>query len=271
VQNAARPPQITWIGIWSGPILFAVVTISLLVWQYFRRQTFMVRGIEIIACVCGLAPSHCNSANTALITSQQPSASFTRYPEVSVAFAPERGYRSKNGFRDKVQIDIPFEIKGRNRDLLNCELAAIRVAPAQGKIWTAGWSWYIHVMSGGGDWIELNLDRRTFEQLDRGPVNVRAVFGLVVYEPRKTVRLRLGEWTALPEFGRIETTQTEGSALLLLRVPFMEPSRQLRYVVRDSNSTELYQGGWYGSYPPLHDPHQCRGLLFALSDAIDAL
>jgi hypothetical protein len=155
-------PSSSWLQIWGATIVFAACGTTLLLWQYGRRQTVVVRTVAIVAFVCGMAPSAGLSRLTPLTANEQPRASLARYPEISVTYAPERGPRRHDRCSDLVQLDIPIALNGRSRDLLECGLARIRITPTQGVDWTSGWTWRNYTVGNGSDWIHLELDPRTF-------------------------------------------------------------------------------------------------------------
>jgi hypothetical protein len=244
----------SWVKEWGETILYASAVIALLLWQYARRQTGLARAI-LLAVVAWLflADTAWPPRLIAWAPQQQP----VEYPDVAVVFAPQRS-RANVGVRENVlQVDIPIELTGRNRDLLDSEMASVSVEPAHGAAWSSAWNYYVHFrQQSGADWMEFHIDPQDFQRLNGGPVTVRAVFGVVVYEPQSTTRLAPGGgWTDIPGFGKI-TIRADGAAgypgywMLWWRVPFREPEQKFVYTMHDTDSGVDLKGDHSFSYPP---------------------
>jgi hypothetical protein len=177
---------------------------------------------------------------------------------VAAAFFPARGRlnrRDASGAPNKVQIDIPIELTGRKRDLLRYDIAALSMEPEHGVAWSS------HGISDIGlapredaDWIELHLDEKDFQRLNRQPVKMHALLGVTVYEEQARLQLREDAgWTKLPGFGNVAISRFPGITLLWMRAPLHSPSGRFAGSIRDPGSDVLHQAEWAGMYPPVSD------------------
>jgi hypothetical protein len=240
---------------WRGTIWYAGGAMALLLWLYARRRTGAARAILAAVLVWGLVESAWAPPAIAWAAQKQPAPA--EHPEIAVVFAPQRGglgMFGASGVKDKVQVDIPIELTGRGRDLLDVEMASVSILPEHGAAWSSAWNWYTHASKRRGkDWIEMGLEPRVFQRLNGGPVKVRAVFGVVLYETETTTRFApVGGWTDVPGFGKIAIRSSSGyfSWLLWWRAPLREPQRRFIYTVHDADSGVVYRGEHSGDYPP---------------------
>jgi hypothetical protein len=246
----------SWVKEWYGTVLYASGVMALLLWLYARRRTTVARAIVLAALAWSLVDTAWPPS--AIAWASQKQLAPAEYPEVAVVFAPEHGHLGMAGatsLKGKVQVDIPIAWTGRNRDLLDAEMASVSVSPERSAAWTSGWNWYVHDSERGGtDWIEIHLAPDVFERLKSGPVRVRAVFGAIVYETQTTTTLRPGSgWTSVPGFGEI-SLRTDSDypgqyPFLWWRVPLRYPEQKAVFSMRDPDSGAEYRGELSGSYP----------------------
>jgi hypothetical protein len=176
--------------------------LALVGWQYARRRTIAVRAIGAVAAAWVLLPF----PSAGRLSLKDRSA--TGNPEISVAFAPDRGTLAPNGRwdeRSKVQVDVPIDVVGQDPELLECGLASVDVIPQYGALWHSGWSQDAYAMQHWGkDWIEMRFDGALLQRLAAGPVTLRAVLAVAVFD-RQSVRFRPNSsWQAIPGFGPSE-------------------------------------------------------------------
>ncbi len=259
--NAQRPAAISWIEDWGPGIFFIGGALALLLWQYARRGTAPARAFVVAAYALNLASSFWSTRPIppAVWERAVPAA---RYPEVAVTFAPARGRLNRlgaSGAPNKVQIDIPIELTGRKRDLLRYDIAAVSIQPEHGNAWSPdNRNSYTGVASReDADWIELFLDGKDFQRLNREPVKMHALLGVTVYEEQASLQLRQGDgsWTKIPGFGNVRTDSAmiPGMALLWWRSPMHSPPGRFVCSIRDPASDILYQAEWAAMYPGASD------------------
>ena len=254
LANGADPGASRWMQEWRGTMLYAGLAMALLLWLYAHRRTGAARAILAAVLVWGLVESAWPPPAIAWAAQKQPAPA--EHPEIAVVFAPQRGglgMFGASGVKDKVQVDIPIELTGRGRDLLDVEMASVSVQPERGAAWTPAWNWYINASKRRGqDWIEMHLEPRVFQRLNGGPVKVRAVFGVVLYETETTTRFEPGGgWTNVPGFGKIAMRSYSvhpSRWLLWWRAPLRDPQRKFVYSVRDPDSGVVYRGEHSGTY-----------------------
>jgi hypothetical protein len=256
LANGPHPGAGSWLREWRGTVLHAGLATALLLWLYARRRTGAARAILAAVLVWALLQSAWPPP--AIARAPRNEAAPPEHSEIAVVFAPQRGglgMTGASGLIDKVQVDIPIELTGRDRDLLDVEMASVSVQPERGAAWSSAWSWYTNASQRlGQDWIELHLEPRVFQRLNGGPVTVRAVFGVVLYETETTTRFTPGGgWTDVPGFGKVAIRTDPaypGWWWLWWRVPLRDPNLKFVYSVRDPDSGALYRGERSGSYPP---------------------
>jgi hypothetical protein len=263
------PGEKSWLQLWGAVLAYATIGSALMLWQYTRRQTAAART-AVILLVVGLLADAAWPGSIVSAFGRRPS---DRHPEVAVVFAPARtphrpgiDPRTKN----KVQVDLPIELTGQDRDLLDLELASISFEPEHGAPWTTSWSWYNHTLEqGGADWVEVLIDLRDFQRLSGQMVTVRAVFAVVVYEAQSRVPLRGDKvWTPVPGFGSVlPDRMPERGAYLWFRTPLREGPERFVSSIQGPDSTVLVRAQHDGSYPPGADlfhfsPVICYAALF---------
>jgi hypothetical protein len=264
-----QPATASWSEKWLGTILYAAGLAALVLWQYARRQTGAVRAIVAALLVWGVVSSAWPTKAIAFAPPQPPAPPV--YPEIAVSYAAERsnlvgskahepttalandsvGTAGASGMLDTVPVAIPIQLTGWKRDLLDVEMAAVRIEPARGAASTPSVSdfgrWNTHR---GEDWIEVRLDRPAYRRLSTGPVTIRAVIFVVVYEVRTTTAFRPGgKWVNVPGFGSVTILDQGVSTLLLWRVPLREPEEKLVFSARDPDSGISYSAAGSGFYP----------------------
>ncbi len=185
-----------------------------------------------------------------------------------MVYKPERGrldHSRAPGARDKVRVDIPIDVMGRNRDLLDVYLVAVRADTERGAPWTPAWTWdFLVVKRDGADWIELSLDRQTYRRLIAGPVKLRVVLALVIFETQSTTRFGRGSgWVDVPNFGKVTLQESAAAprsamnplyATLVWRTPLRDPEQKFISSMRDPKSGAIFGYEHPGSYPPTSEP-----------------
>jgi len=238
-----HPDSRSWFEAWGAGVLFGAGGLSLLLWQYARRRTAVVRAVVIALLAWGLISSAWPPRAVARATAAQPPVPPAEYPEIAVVFAPEHGRPNRPGLSSGIDVFIPIELTGRNRELLLYQLGAVSITPEGGEAWSpAGWG-YFNDPSGGRDWISLSLDRPVFERLNRAPVKLQAVFGVIVYEKQSVVKLRPGgEFAKIPGFGAVAIPENSRFPLVSWRAPLQLPSEKIVYTIRGPDSAVLCYG-----------------------------
>jgi hypothetical protein len=257
LMDLRRSAALSWIEDWGPGVLLIAGALALLLWQYARRRTAYSRAVVLAAYALNLA-STIWSARPIPPAVWESVVADTRYPEVAVTFYPGRARlnrRYASGAPNKVQIDIPIELTGRKRDLLRYDVAALSIEPEHGDAWSSRQISDIGAADReDADWIELHLDGKDFERLNREPVKLRALFGVTVYEEQARLQLRQGAgWSNIPGFGSAEIPRVPGMALLWWRSPLHSPSGRFFCSIRDPASDALYQAEWAAMYPGASD------------------
>ena len=126
--------------------------------------------------------------------------------------------------------------------------------PEHGNAWSPDRNSYIGVASHeDADWIELLLDGKDFQLLNREPVKLRAMLGVTVYEEQARLQPRQGAgWSKIPGFGSVALVDDYGSTMLWWRSPLHSPSGRFLCSIRDPAS-EMYQAEWAAMYPGVSD------------------
>jgi hypothetical protein len=254
LANGADPGARSWLEEWRWTMLYAGGAMALLLWLYACRRTGAARAILAAVLVWALVQSGWPPHAIAWAPPNQLAPA--EHPEIALVFAPQRGRLGMAGasnLNDKVQVDIPIELTGRGRDLLDVEMASVSVQPERGAAWTSAWNWHIDASQRlGKDWIEMHLEPSVYQRLNAGPVKVRAVFGVVLYETETTTRFSpAGGWTNVPGFGKIRIGSDPGYSgwwWLWWRAPLREPQRKFVYSVRDPDSGVVYRGEHSATY-----------------------
>jgi hypothetical protein len=229
--------------------LCPAVLLALVGWQYARRRTIAVRAIAAVAAAWALLPFPSASA----LALKEPSAAGHR--EISVTFAPDRGALPPDGRwdeRSKVQVDVPIDVAGQDPELLECGLVSVDVIPQDGAPWHSGWNQGTYAMRHGGkDWIEMRFDGALLQRLAAGPVALRAVLAVAVFD-RQSVRFRPNSrWQAIPGFGTIEVETSGSDNVLVRRVPLRDPVARWSYTIEQPGKGILGQDGnsnWFASW-----------------------
>lgn len=253
LMDARQSAAISWIEGWGPGVFFIAGALALVLWQYARRRTAHARAIVLAAYALNLASTFW-SARPIPPAVWERAVADTRYPEVAVAFAPARARlnrRGESGVPNKFQIDIPIELTSRERDQLRYDIAALSMVSEHGSTWIShGISDIAAAEREGADWIELHLDGKDFQRLNREPVKMHALLGVTVYEEQARLQLRQGAgWSKIAGFGSAEIAQFPGMTLLWWRSPLHSPSGRFLCSIRDPASDALYQAEWAAMYP----------------------
>jgi hypothetical protein len=257
--DAGQSRAMAWMKEWSFEILFVIGAVALLLWLYARRRAERVRALAIGACLMWFAWSAWTSRAIPPSVWEKPVAADTRYPEMSVAFDPARGRFDgwSGGPPNRVEMDIPIELRGGNRELLTMQLAALDLQSEHGDHMPAVRNYRPQMREFvDADWIQLFLDQKVFERFNRGPVSFRAMFGVTVYE--ETTRIQwpaAGDWQNAAGLGKVRIIGNAlGAAGLWWRAPVRSPS--LRFVcsvhIPDPGYTS-HRAEWAPRYPFVSD------------------
>jgi ABC-type transport system involved in multi-copper enzyme maturation permease subunit len=213
-----------WFDQWSFT-LWCAVTLGFLLWMYAARRVAIARAV--VAGVAVLAFASIAMPSRAFV----PVPSTPRHPEIEVAFAPQRRVTAR-GYPSKTQIDLPVDLTGRARDLLDWQLGMITITPADGPAWTSRWNYSVaSARNEHEEAIELYFDPTDYDRLSRGPVRVDAILGVTVYDLVKTVPVRhMYEWIDVPGIGKVQLTDAPGSMTYFWwRTPLAYPAEKLVY------------------------------------------
>ncbi|HEY3823241.1 MAG TPA: hypothetical protein VGL82_01730 [Bryobacteraceae bacterium] len=261
LTDASRSAGVSWLHDWGSTALFFGGAVVLLVWQYAQRRTAVARAIVVAAYLCSLASATWSSRPISPAVWEKTVVPEDRYPGVAVAFAQTRGRLSRHetyGVPNKVQVDIPVDLTGRRRDLLRYSLAAISMDTGHGEAWNSNWNWYVNVAErDGADWIEFGMDLKDFQRLNREPVKMRAVFGVIVYEEQARISLRPGGgWVRISSFGSVsmpDIPDLPRMPVIWWRAPLRSPAQRFLCSVRGSGPETFYQAEWDGVFPSTPD------------------
>jgi hypothetical protein len=207
-----------------GFIVWCAVTLGFLVWLYAARRVPIARAIAIAGAALFLGS---NAIPSRAFVPPPPAA---RHPEVAPVFAAQRRVTTR-GYPTKTQIDLPIELTGRARDLLDWQLGFITITPAEGPAWTSRWNYAVaSARNDNDDAIELYLDPPDYERLSRGPVRVDAILGVTLYDLVETVPVRhMDEWTVVPGIGRVQLHGDPAWTYCWWRTPLDYPAEKLVY------------------------------------------
>jgi hypothetical protein len=243
-------PGVPWSVLGWVPWLGPVALLVLLGWHYACRRTPTVRAIA--AALAALWLLSVPAANTLAL--KAPSS--TGFPEVSVVFAPDRGRFVPNpaeAGRSDLQVDVPVDVAGRDPELLGCQLESIEITPLHGAPWHAGSnsnSSAYEVWHGGKDWIEMRFAGPLLRRLAAGPVTLRAVLAVTVFEQHTVRFAHSRSWHPIPGFGVVRVQSFGSDApVLLRRVPLGDPAANWSYSVEQPGKGILRQEeifGWSG-------------------------
>jgi hypothetical protein len=223
---------------WGLPVLFAV-PLALLVWQYAQRRTTLVRSIAAAFALWMLLPS------PFLV----PRASRPASHDVGILFDAARDrldWRDASGIRGRVQIDLPIELTGRERDQLDASLTDITVQTGHQTLHPDA---YV-TSRRGADWLELSLTEPEMRALGATPVTVRAGLELRVYEEQTTLKLHRSDgWTPVPAVGCLRVMDNAGWPVVVRRMPLYDHEPKLVYTMPLKYSANFLTAESSGIYP----------------------
>jgi hypothetical protein len=236
--------------------------VLLLLWLYARRRAEPARAVAIGALVSCFAWSAWTSRAIPPSVWEKPMAADTRYPQITVAFDPVRGRVDgpPGGAPDKVEMQIPIELRGGNRELLAMQLAALDLQSEHGEHLAAVRDYPPQaIRSRDADWIQLFLDQKLFDLFNQGHVILRAMFGITVYA--ETTRIQWpasGDWRTVAGLGKVRIIEDPLSTpALWSRSPLTSPAQRILcslHIPPDPGSfSTSFRAEWAPRYPLVSD------------------
>ena len=103
----------------------------------------------------------------------------------------------------------------------------------------------------GKDWIEMRFDGALLRRLAAGPVTLRAVLAVAIYD-RQSVRFRPNSsWQAIPGFGAIRVETSDSDNTLVRRVPLRDAVARWNYTIEQPGKGILQQdenSNWFAAW-----------------------
>ena len=255
VRALARPAVSDWFEDVAWPIGYAAAAFGLLLWQYRLRQTTYGRAVALLALGCiilwpvtipdllakGVQPFH-----------------MADNPEIQVRVLKSLPTRlNRLSDPSNLEFDIPLEVSGRDRQLLNLQVAAYRLERGGEKLSVQAVSTYRPpgADENRGDWLVVRMPHDQFDRVKGDPVTLQVVLGIVLYEKQITVPLASwGDWTAVPGLGFASMRRGPG-LVLEFRAPLTDPSVKFIATTRGTSSGSTGRAEWVGNYPELSNFH----------------
>jgi hypothetical protein len=231
----------------QGAALLFGVSIGLLLLQYARRRTQLARSIIGAFAAWSLIPVVWPNVEIAETGTVPP-------PAVEARFVPGRqplDWRDGSGAMDRVEVSLPVELTGRERELLQWVLVDLRIE-SSGHAWHPRREWRTNLMNRrDSDWLEIALREEDFRRFQAQTVTVRAEFAVWVYEHRKTTNLRLGSgWQPVDGVGYMRFDEDHGELMGVRRTPLANHEAELIYTIPVERSEAPLRGEVRGVYPP---------------------
>ena len=229
--------------------LYLAVPSALLIWQYAQRRTQVVR--------CLAAPVFVLLAVPAVWPdSKIPVAGKAPQPDIEIRFDSSR-QRLADGpwwpevMRDRVEVNLPIELTGRERDLLNGALVDLRVND-RGQIWHPRRDWRTNLTRREDrDWLEIAFREEDYQRLKNDAVTALAEFAIWVYERQSDITLRRnGDWQRIEGVGFARIQSDMGGVWVERRTPFHDQEQKLLYSMPLLWFGGVIRGESSGIYPP---------------------
>ena len=241
--SQGRKPELQ---VWRVCMFYSVVCSGLLVWQFARRQTQKVRITFLILVAVALAPpAHLPSHQTLEPTSDS-------YPSIGIRLLnrPKATKCQVHVVENTTQVDVPIELSGWSRELLEPELAYAIIKTDSGVTWRTAWSPHNNITKGPDDWLELHIDNKEFKRLIRQPVTIDAILGIIVYERYAVFKLPDSRrFVTIPQVGSIEVIRQMGVPLLFRRTPLWETTDGYMCNLPTSDPDWTLVDVHHGAYP----------------------
>jgi hypothetical protein len=258
IMQFPSPRETPWAV--PGLALFLAVPAGLLVWQYARRRTVLMRWLAAGSVICfgvSMARSSPEIAETG-----------PPQPDVGIRFDARReplSPRSGSGMPDRVEVNLPVELTGRERDLLNGILFDLQVQH-RGRTWHPRWDWRTNLTRReDSDWLKIAFREDDYQRLQNDSVTLRAEFAIWVYERHPAVALRRGEeWQRIEGMGYARVNSDRGGVSVETRTALHEHEQKLIYTMPMLWIGTLMRGESSGIYPPsAFDLHMTPVMTFA--------
>jgi hypothetical protein len=237
LTHLERPSRIWDFALW----LMTVAGFSLVVWQYARRRTILVRVFAIA--LGGLAPlvvamslGRMASFNPA-VPQDDP-----RYRSITVQLAADLGQASpvEVDSPTKGVVTIPVKVSGWPRDLANCLVSGVdTIAPgaADARTWASGVSVRFRGSTTNGGCESIGLSIYDPKTLSSKNVDLWVSIYLRLYQRQATVDIQPeGGWTRVPGFGTVRWLENAHEAYLIWRTALKPGTPGWIYSLSDSRS-----------------------------------
>jgi hypothetical protein len=244
-------------------LLLMAVPIALLLWQYARRRTWLVRGVAAAAYL-----------STLIAPASSISEIGAPHPEIGIRFAPEVRLNAPFGSgrqRNVVEVAIPITVTGRERNLVESTLITARVQSGSFQ-WQTRWNWNNNLISTGSDWLQLTIAKQDFDRLKQAPAAIQAEVAINLYDLESTTSLpEGGPWTSLGAAGQARLRWNGSFLGAERRMALYDPGYKLVYelptAVRTGYTT-VSQVTSVGIYPrSISEEHMSSVLFYGTSVA----
>jgi hypothetical protein len=214
-----------WVAIWERVLYFGL-PIALLVWQYARRRTQVVRSLAAGAVVFSAIALHWPNPDI-------PVTGTGLRPDIGIRFDASRqplNIEPQPWMHDRVEVTLPVELTGRERDLLNGALADLEVQHGD-SMWRPRRDRRTNLARRDDrNWLEIAFREGDYRRLQNDSVTLRAEFAIWVYERRNGVALhRNTGWQRIEGVGFARIQSGMGGVWVVRRSAFHEPEQKLLY------------------------------------------
>ena len=242
----------------TAPWLLPAAGFSLLVWQYARRRTILVR---VLAVALGIAaPFVMAGAMGRMAPSYRPAVQDDpKYRSVTVQLAADPG-QANPVIVDRLinpLIRITVKFGGWPRDLMTWRLLRVTAtAPEAGsRVWDSGEQPRLSMSttSDGRDlmWLPLTLPSQMWipAAAPSNRVDLSLSMALDLYEHLDSAALRRdGSWTHVPGFGNVRWLEDARGAHLVWRTALKPGAPGWTYSLSDGGSGRVSYAAWPGMW-----------------------
>jgi hypothetical protein len=237
LTHLERPSGIWEVALWLMP----VAGFSLVVWQYARRRTVLVRVFAIA--LGGLAPVVIGMSFARMAPFNPAAAQDDpRYRNVTLQLAADPGQPVKVDSPTKGWVTVPVKLGGWPQDMANCLVSrlattatgAVYVPMASPRFWNAG----------GCESIVFSID--TMAQPSKN-VDLWVSIYLRLYQRQATVNIQPERgWTRVPGFGNVRWLEDTRGSDLVWRTALEPGTPGWTYSLNDGRSELVRDAEWPG-------------------------
>jgi hypothetical protein len=231
----------------NPPIAWELALIFVVPLQFALRRTTLVRSVVVAGLLVTAIPFRVSRADIPEVGSP--------VPEVAIRFDPSRqrlDWRNGAQARDRIEVNLPIDLTGRRRDLLNGTLVDLEITD-RGQVWHPRPDWRANLTRrDDADWLEIAFREPDYRRFKNDAVRVQAEFAVWVYEPQTTVTLRRGAgWQPVDGMGyaRLDPDPPH-LPLVTWRTPFSVQEQKLVYTIPLLGTNEVQRGESSGIYRP---------------------